>query len=167
VTPATPLPLPPPSLTPAASPVDPVAEVRGADGLPEERSAEETRAAGDDDPVPGADPTDVAPGSGTATLLFGVPPEDEGVCGAAVCEAGVPPPFGDTVVGGWLTGVVAAVVGVVVLFVSDFTTAAGVVVVVDSDWSTESDGTEPPLPPGGTVVAGADATVVFVVGVVA
>ncbi len=38
----------------------------------------------------------------------------------------------------------------------------GVVVVV-IEWATTSDSCEPPLPPTGTVVAGAGATVLFVV----
>lgn len=153
------------SLSAAALPVEPVAVVRGVDELPDERSAEETRAAVAGDPALSAGPADVIPGPAAVD----VPPEVEGVCAAAVRGAGlepVPVTSGDD----WVTGAVAAVVGVVVLFGSDFTRAAaadgaGVVVVVVIAaliaCSTSGDGFEPPTPLTGTVVLGAGATVVF------
>ena len=80
--------------------------------------------------------------------------------------------LGPAALDGWLTGEVAAVVGVV-LAVADFTVAVppdtagvvvgGVVVAEAICWRTASDGFDPPLPPTGTVVAGAGVTVVFVV----
>ncbi len=74
----------------------------------------------------------------------------------------------------WVTEVEAGVDGEVVPLVGVVTVAVGVgagatVVVVAAtawaDWRTASDGFEPPLPPGATVVVGADATVVAVVPV--
>ncbi len=170
--------LPLSSLSPTALPVEPAAVVRGADELPDERSADETRAAVVGDPAVNAGPADVVP----VPAAVDVPPEVEGVCGAAVCGAGLAlgaPPFRDAaLVDGWVTGVAAAVVGVVVLLVSGLTRpapdATGVVVVVVMAalicCNTSSDGFEPPVPVPGAVVAGACAAVVgaaVVVGAVA
>ena len=130
------------------------------------------------DAVRKIDPVDEPPVDGPATVAgpalppdpvpAAVPPVEAGdVCGAAVCGAGVelsPFEFDDV-----LTEVEPAVVGVDVLLVSDVTTAwpaglgATVVAVLLADWRTANDGLEPPLPLGGTVVAGAGATVVLVV----
>ncbi|HET7721432.1 MAG TPA: hypothetical protein VFK43_15805, partial [Acidimicrobiales bacterium] len=101
-----------------------------------------------------------------------LPPEPD--VGLAGCAAGaeLPPVAGDV----WVTEVVPAVVGaVVVLVVSDGFTAADplgcvgtVVVVALICWSTASDGFDPPVPVG-TVVVGAAVAVAgaAVVGVVA
>ncbi len=95
-----------------------------------------------------------------------MPPAGAGVCGvAAVCGAG---PESVTVtfeVG--LTEVEPAVVGGVVLLVSDCTTLGpfdelGALDLLAA-WRTASEGFEPPLPLGGTVVVGAGCTVVLVV----
>lgn len=110
----------------------------------------------------GAGPADVVPVSGPAA----VPPAGAGGCGVvAVCGAGTELVTVTFDVG--LTVVEPAVVGGVVLFVSDCTTlgpfdelgALGVL----AAWSIASEGFEPPLPLGGTVVVGAGCTVVLVV----
>jgi hypothetical protein len=80
-------------------------------------------------------------------------------------EAGVVPELVGVDV--WVTEVVPAVVGEVVLFGSVLTAGAlaGARVVVVSDRRTSIDGFEPPLPTEGAVVVGAAATVVAVVAV--
>jgi hypothetical protein len=101
-----------------------------------------------------------------------LPPEPD--VWAGVCAAGAEPP--PVAVDVWVTEVVPAVVGaVVVLVVSDGFTAADplgcvgtVVVVAVICWSTANDGLDPPDPEG-TVVVGAAVAVAgaAVVGVVA
>jgi hypothetical protein len=98
-----------------------------------------------------------------------LPPEPD--VWAGVCAAGAEPP--PVAVDVWVTEVVPAVVGaVVVLVVSDGFTAADplgcvgtVVVVAVICWSWANDGLEPPVPVG-TVVVGAAVAGAAVVGVV-
>lgn len=177
VTPVPPVPTVLPLLSSPASvtaPAPPVLVL--VDGEPEDlRSAmaEETRVF----PVegPAVVPADVAPATGPAAE----PPVEEGVCGTAVCCAGVALfdgwPFDD-----WVTEVEPGVVGAAVLFTSALTTAVppvetGTVVVGDMlAWAacrTDSEGFEPPLPLGATAVGACCAEALVagaaVVGVVA
>ena len=166
LTPEAPLPLPlspPPASSPArpaVEVVEPVPALRNSDGVEDPPvvgpAAAVARKALPPDPVPAAVP----------------PVEAEDGCGAAAFwGAGVEPsPFAFAGVSAdVLTEVEPAVVGVDVLLVSDVTTAwpagfgATVVTGVLADWRTANDGFEPPLPLGGTVVAGAGATVALVV----
>ena len=100
-----------------------------------------------------------------------LPPEPD--VGLASCAAGAEP--SPVAVDVWVTVVVPAVVGAVVLVVSDGFTAADplgcvgtVVVVAVICWSTANDGLEPPVPVGtvvvGAAVAVAGAAVVGVAG---
>lgn len=112
----------------------------------------------------------------TSEVAVGVPVEvpsdapETDVCGVAVW-VGEPVVFDGWPVD-WVTEVEPGVDGEVVLLVSVVTepveAGAGATVVVGdamawADWRTASDGFDPPLPLGATVVVGAGATVVLVV----
>jgi len=128
------------------------------------RNAADTSDADVDVPAVSAGPADVP-----VPVPAAVPSEEPGVCGAAICGVGpwVASLFTFDV---WLTGVVAAVAGEVMAWAgvagAEGTTVvlgdAGTVVVT-TDWSTDSDGFEPPVPTG-TVVVGAATTVALVAG---
>lgn len=164
VMPASPLPtLRPPPSSPATAPALPVRLL--VDEPPEDlwsRRASETSVLAEG---PAAEaPADVAPIPGPGAG----PPVEEGVCGAAaVCGAEV------ALFDGWpvddsATEVETGVDGAVVLFVSVVAVPVppvetGTVVVTDwTDFRTASEGFEPPLPLGATVVLGAGCTGVLV-----